>query len=344
MHDPDTGAGAPSNLPGLPEILSGLPRVEADVWNRLDPVRRWLIAARAPVLALTLWSVLFVGLLGALRGEFSWLPWLGCLVGLTLAHACNNLLNDLTDSVRGVDQGNYFRTLYGVHVLEQQLLTRVQLLMWASWTGLAALAIGLGLVWLTGPQLLLPLGLGGVLLVTYTWPLKQLALGEIAVLAVWGPLMMGGTWVAMTGHWDASIVAISVLHALGPGGVIFGKHLDKLDQDAAKGIGTLPVRLGESATRSVMRGLLGLQYVGLAVLMMSGVLPLTCVLAFLALPTAWAFDRRLREPRPVDAPAGAAGTGWPLWFAASGFVHARRHGGLLILGLLVAIVLRWIDF
>jgi 1,4-dihydroxy-2-naphthoate octaprenyltransferase len=36
-------------------------------------------------------------------------------VGLTLAHATNNMLNDYVDWAKGVDQKDYFRIKYGSH-------------------------------------------------------------------------------------------------------------------------------------------------------------------------------------------------------------------------------------
>ena len=56
--------------------------------------------------------------LALLDGAFQFVPWFLCTLGLLLAHATNNLLNDYTDSRRGIDSGNYFRNQYGAHVLE----------------------------------------------------------------------------------------------------------------------------------------------------------------------------------------------------------------------------------
>ena len=68
--------------------------------------------------------------------------------GLMFAHATNNLLNDLTDSRRGIDRDNYYRNQYGVHVLEDGLLNLRQFLA-LPWPSPAVLLIALGawLVW-----------------------------------------------------------------------------------------------------------------------------------------------------------------------------------------------------
>ncbi len=55
----------------------------------------------------------------------------------------------------------------------------------------------------------------------------------------------------ITGHWDWNVIIASLPYALGPTTVIFGKHIDKLEQDKAKGIRTLPVLLGETSARYV---------------------------------------------------------------------------------------------
>jgi len=81
------------------------------------------------------------------------------------------------------------------------------------------------------------------------------------VLIVWGPLMIGGGYYVITGStWSWNVVIASLPYALGVTGVIFGKHIDKLEMDKAKRIHTLPVLLGERLSRATMTGMLVLQY------------------------------------------------------------------------------------
>jgi 1,4-dihydroxy-2-naphthoate octaprenyltransferase len=39
------------------------------------------------------------------------------------------------------------------------------------------------------------------------------------------------------------------------------------------------------------------------------------------------------QPRPMAPPEGYVG--WPLWFVGAAFIHTRRAGALLVLGLLL---------
>ncbi|MEL7046910.1 MAG: prenyltransferase, partial [Pseudomonadota bacterium] len=105
------------------EAIATVPSISAEEWRKLTVPVRWLIATRASVLLMTLMSAALGGLLAWRDGGGDLVPWLLCVLGLSLAHATNNLLNDLTDSKRGVDRGNYYRNQYGVHVLESGLLS-----------------------------------------------------------------------------------------------------------------------------------------------------------------------------------------------------------------------------
>ena len=132
-----------------------MPRVDKEEWDALDLVSRWLIATRSAVLIMTFTSACFAGLLAAKDGVFDLGLWILIALGLILAHATNNLVNDLTDHWKGVDKDNYFRTQYGPQPIESGLLTIRQILVYIAVTGVSALAIGAWLVALQVIQLFL---------------------------------------------------------------------------------------------------------------------------------------------------------------------------------------------
>ena len=322
------------------QALRIIPRLSKDEWDRLDVVARWLIATRAAVLIMTFISAAIAGIFAFRNGEFHLGRWLLLALGLILAHATNNLLNDLTDYRKGVDKDNYFRTQYGAQPLQQGLWTQRDLLTYAGITGLIALACGLYFVILRGWPALLLVALGAFFVLFYTWPLKYIGLGELAVIVVWGPLMIGGGYYVLTGQWDWNVVLASLPYALGPTTVIFGKHIDKHDPDKAKGIHTLPVIIGERVARSVAMALFALQYLLVIYLVITGFFTpamLLVLLALTSLPRVWAMYRR---PYPQERPADFSPEAWPTYFAAGAFFHNRRYGLLFIVGLLVDAVLR----
>lgn len=311
-----------------------IPRLSRDEWNRLDVISRWLIATRAAVLVMTFVSAAIAGLLAARAGKFDLGRWLLLVVGLVFAHALNNLLNDYTDYRRGVDRDNYFRTQYGPQPLQQGLLSEHGWMRYAAVTALAALAAGVPLVAFGGWRALWLLALGAFFVLFYTYPLKYIGLGEIAVIVVWGPLMIGGGYYVITGGWDWNTVWASLPFALGATTVIFGKHIDKRDQDQAKNIHTLPVLLGEKTSRYVAMAMIALQYGITALLVIRGYfgpLVLAVVLAWHTLPRVLKVFRR---PKPAEKPADYDASVWPLWFSASAFYHNRAFG-LTFLAVLV---------
>jgi 1,4-dihydroxy-2-naphthoate octaprenyltransferase len=321
------------------KALRVIPRIEKDEWDRLDVVSRWLVSTRAAVLIMTFISAAVAGLLALKAGQFNLGRWALLAVGLIFAHATNNLLNDLTDYRRGVDKDNYFRTQYGPQPVQQGLMTIRELMVYAAVTGAIALVAGLPLV-IQGGWLAFGLLLAGAFFVLfYTWPLKYIGLGEIAVILVWGPLMIGGGYFVITGQWSWNVVIASLPYALGPTTVIFGKHIDKLAQDKAKGIHTLPVLLGETAARYTAIALMALQYLAVIYLVITGFFSPVMLVVLFALFRFVPVVRMFLAPRPAEAPAGYPPDTWPLWFVAGAFGHNRSFGLWFLVGLIFDLLL-----
>jgi 1,4-dihydroxy-2-naphthoate octaprenyltransferase len=317
------------------KALQVIPRIDKAEWDSLDIVSRWLIATRGAVLIITFIPAVIAGLLAAKDGMFHWLNWILVTVGLVFAHAMNNLLNDLTDYRRGVDKDNYFRTQYGPQPLESGLMTTTQLLNYAAFNGVIALLCGIGLTLLIGWQVLILIAIGAFFVFFYTWPLKYIGLGEIAVILVWGPLMIGGGYYAITGVWSWTVCLASLTYALGAALVIFGKHIDKLPEDKAKGIHTLPVILGEKASRYTVLGMMAFQYLFVVYLVITGYFNPVLLIVFLALIYIKPVVKIFLSPKPADCPAEFPKDIWPLWFVAAGFEHNRKFGMFLMLGLVL---------
>jgi 1,4-dihydroxy-2-naphthoate octaprenyltransferase len=321
------------------KALTVMPRISKQEWNALDIVSRWLIATRSAVIIMTFTSAAFAGLLAAKAGRFEALPFLLATLGLCLAHATNNLVNDLTDYWKGVDEDNYFRTQYGPQTVQDGYLSVKQLLTYTAVTGLVALAVGGYLVTLRGEIVLMLLGAGAFFVLFYTFPLKYIGLGEPAVLAVWGPLMVGGTYYVITSEWSNNVAVASLAYAFGPTAVLFGKHIDKLDADREKKIRTLPVILGETVARYCVPAMLVAQFVLLGYLMAIGYFSLAMLIPFAAIPSLKRVWDVYKHPRPKEAPAELPDGVWPLYFVAITFWFNRRFGMLFLVGLVADIVI-----
>ena len=326
------------------KALEVIPDVSKDEWDQLDVVSKWLISTRAAVLIMTFISAALAGLFAWRDHSFSILPWFALTLGLILAHASNNIFNDYTDFVRGVDKDNYFRTIYGAQPIASGLMTKRQHLTYFAVTGFFALVAGLYLIFINAndPVIWVLLGSGVFFVLFYTWPLKYIAMGEIAVLIVWGPLMIGGGYYVLAHHWSWNVVIASIPYVLGVTTVIFGKHIDKYLIDKEKKIYTLPVLIGEKAARYSVMAMMILPYFFTVYLIAIKFFTPVMAIVLLAIPTLRETVPALLKPKPETRPKGFPDGqgGWPLYFAPLAFRNNRSFGALFMFGLLIDVVLR----
>jgi 1,4-dihydroxy-2-naphthoate octaprenyltransferase len=305
----------------------------------LDGVTRWLVVTRAAVLPMTLFAGLVAGLLAVRADGFSWPLYLLALLGVLLAHACNNIMNDLSDVDVGLDTADYARSLYAPHPLLSGLVKRRQMGVAVIGLNLACFVIMVVLATQRGWPVVAFAVIGLFLSIAYTAPplrLKKRGLGEPDVFLTWGPLMIAGTYFSAVGELPWQVWLASVPYGLLCTSVLMGKHIDKIPYDEPTGTRTLPVLLGDVRARVVTIGLMVAFYVTTGLAVALGALPWPVLLVALALPTLRKVSGALRRPAPAEPPPGFPV--WPLWFAAVCFVHVRRAGALLVLGLLLAAV------
>ena len=326
----------------------------ATVWGRIvqtqnlppdaemDGVARWLLITRASVFPMTLTSALIGGLLAAGHPNASIWHLALAVVGLLVAHAANNMINDYFDLGGGVDTDGYVRTQYAPHPILSGLISKEGLLAVIAAFNLLDLLILVTLARDRGFATVLFALAGLFISVFYVAPplrLKHRGLGEPGVAIVWGPLMIGGTYFVTTGEAPAWVFVASIPYALLVTTVLFGKHVDKLAADSAKGIQTLPVLLGRDVALAATRAMMVAFYVIVVVLVITGVFGVWTLLAFFAVPRLIETLRTFREPPPASPPVGYPI--WPLWYVAWAFRHTRRAGGLLIAGLVINAILPW---
>jgi 1,4-dihydroxy-2-naphthoate octaprenyltransferase len=304
--------------------------------KEMDAVSKWLIIIRVCVFSMTLTSAFIGGILALGSGSFAWFPFLLATVGLLLAHAANNMINDYFDLQGGVDDDAYTRALYAPHPVLSGLVTRGELLRAIIIVNLVDAAIMLYLTWSRGWPVLVFALLGLFVSVFYVAPplrLKHRGLGELGVLIVWAPLMVGGTYYVAAGSLPAWVLVASLPYGLLVMTVLVGKHVDKLEQDRAKGINTLPVLLGSEPSRRLNQALMIAFYLIVLGLVLTGTLGIWPALVLLAVPLLLevlkAYNRPKPEVPPEDYPV------WPLWFVSLAFAHTRRAGALFILGLIL---------
>ena len=339
---PERTSTAAPGLSGLLDswrqiIATGnLPRGRA-----MDGVSRWLLITRACVFSMTITSGLIGGLLAAATAPAPrWDLFALALVGLVVAHACNNMINDYFDTTGGVDTAEYTRALYAPHPILSGLVSKRGLVATIAACNALDLAILLVLVAARGWPVAAFALAGLFVSVFYVAPplkLKHHGLGEPGVFVVWGPLMIGGTYYVTAGTIPGWVWIASLPYALAVTTVLIGKHIDKYEQDGARGIHTLPVLLGKDVSLRLNQAAMIAFYAIVVVLVATRTLGPAVLLVVAALPRLVRVLRAYNEPKPAAPPPGYRV--WPLWYVSLAFYHNKLAGGLFVLGLLANLVI-----
>jgi 1,4-dihydroxy-2-naphthoate octaprenyltransferase len=307
--------------------------------REMDFVSRWLLITRASVFPMTLTSGAIGGLLalgGPHAANASLASFLLALLGLVLAHAANNMINDYFDLAGGVDSEDYVRGQYAPHPILSGLISKGGLLLAIAVVN----ALDLGILWWLALEHGWPIvafALAGLAIsVFYVAPplqLKHHGLGEPGVFVVWGPLMIGGTYYATTGAIEPWVLVASLPYALLVTTVLIGKHIDKFEADSAKGIHTLPVLLGADRSRFLNQFLMVSFFALVLCLALVGALSAWTLLVFLGLPRLVRVMRVMGQPKPSAPPENYPI--WPLWYVAWAFLFTRFAGVLFLAGLVL---------
>jgi len=253
-------------------------------------------------------------------------------------------LNDYTDFSRGIDADNYFRTQYGVHPLVQGFWTKKQQLTWFVVSGVLACAGAVYAFFFThfAPVILGLFLFGAIVLLMYTYPLKYLALGELAIFLIWGPVMISAVYLvlargAMDNIWKIALAGVP--YGLSVVSINLGKHIDKSADDRRKHVTTLPVLIGERAARYLDMFVLLMIYVVIIYLVFVPRFFTPVIFIVLLAGQRWLYAfGALTKPRPAEPPK--EWPGWPTWFSGFAFYHNRLFGDLFLIGLFLDTILR----
>ncbi len=269
----------------------------------------WVLATRPWSFTMTAISVGVGGATAALDGALdAWLL-LVTLVGAVCVHGATNLINDYFDYRSGVDRPGAPTTLYRPHPLVEGLISP-RAVLWVS-AGLYAIAalIGLALILLKGAGLLWFILVGAIASFFYTaGPIKYkyIALGELSVFLMWGPVIVGGTYFVQRGALRPDAVLISVPFGLLVALVLLANNLRDIDYDRSAGITTIGTLLGHQKTRVLYQGLILTAYLAIVLLIALRVLSPWGLLVFFSAPVAFRLIRTLQREIPNDADARTA--------------------------------------
>ncbi len=253
----------------------------------------WLKAVRLPFLTATFVPVI----LGSVvawhdAGRFIWMRFWLTILGASLIHFGTNLANDYFDHLSGADRANSNFTPFsgGSRVIQDGLILPKRIL----YASLAAFTfgglIGLYLNYLCGKNVILILGLIGVLLGFFysarIFPIGYKMFGELAVGIGFGPLMVMGAYFVQAQNLPFSVFLISLPVGMLIALVVFINEFPDCAADKSVGKNTLVVVLGKQKSVVIYHILLVLTFLYVAFLVISRVMPLSGLIVFFSLPLA----------------------------------------------------------
>jgi 1,4-dihydroxy-2-naphthoate octaprenyltransferase len=226
------------------------------------------------------------------------------LLALLLVHAGTNVVNDVEDFAHGVEGPE---KMDNSRVFTTGLLSvREGRHLGLACFGLAAV-IGVGIALAQGPAILLygTLGvLGGYLYTGGPRPYKHVGLGDPLIILLMGPLMTQGAYSAVTGEWfSAAAFWCGFFPGLLIAGVLQGNNASDIAADRAAGVRTLAVRLGFRRARALYVASLGLAYLTVPLLWVTGIFGWQILIALATLPLAFARARQALSARAEGDPA-----------------------------------------
>lgn len=249
------------------------------------------------------------------------------LAAAVLFHTGTNLISDYHDFMRGVDRVG---TLGGSGILVNGLMPPRHIF----WGGMVAFAIGialgLGMVALRGLPLL-AFGVVGFLggFLYCGWPVryKYRGLGELGVFALMGPLMVAGSYYALTGGLRWEVLPASLPVGLLVAAILQANDVRDIADDRRSGITTMSLTSGRRLAAAEYLAMIVGAYLSVVVMIAAGILPVWTLLVFLSIPPA------LKVVRLVTRAAARSSE-----IAAADVMTAQLHlafCGLLIVGILL---------
>ena len=269
--------------------------------------RNWFLASRPWSFSMTAISVGVGSAMAAIDGPFDWTLFLLALTSAVLLHAATNLINDYYDVRHGVDTVEAATAQYRPHPMVEGLLPAEQV-RWVSYCLFAAAAlIGLYLTAACG-WMIFWIGVTGLLAgLTYTAPplkYKYVALGELSVFLMWGPLMVEGAYYVQRQVLSPRAFWVSLPFGALVALVLLANNIRDIDHDRSKHIRTLAILLGRRGGLHAYLVLMIAAYIG--ILALAGTLTPWVLIIFLTLPLAVRLLRQMIEAVPKDADAQTA--------------------------------------
>ena len=267
--------------------------------------------------------------LAAVDGLFDWAPFVATLLGAVLIHSGTNIVNEIYDVRQGIDTIASPRASHAI--VKGRLTERGAFAIAFGAFGLAIL-VGLYLVALRGPAIVV-LGLiglaGGYFYTAPPFQYKFHALGVPLVFVLMGPLMVVGSYFAISGEWSVTALIVSIPVGCLVAAILHGNEWRDIGEDTRAGIVTLSSRIGREWAHYSYVGLVLAAYISLGLAVAVRLIPPTTMIAIASLPYL------VRVIRAAELGASGQARAIALIDLRTAQLHLA-FGGMLVAGILLS--------
>jgi 1,4-dihydroxy-2-naphthoate octaprenyltransferase len=177
--------------------------------------------------------------------EINWFFGLLALAGAVIFQAGSNAINDYFDFIHHVDT----KDSLGINrLLTDGILDQRSVLRFGTALLIAGTVLGLILLLFTGWNLLW-IGITGLLSAFYYYKMKYIALGDLLIFIIYGPLIGMGTAFVMTSRLVWDIIPVTIPVALLVVNILHANNTRDINEDRKANIKTQAIFLGEKGSK-----------------------------------------------------------------------------------------------
>lgn len=248
--------------------------------------KNWIIATRPwsfPASAMpALFAMAYVFYMQDSIESIHWGYGVAALLGAVLFQASGNLIGDYFDYMYKVDRKE---SLGSSRMLVDGVFTPKTIF----WFGIIVLCMGilLGLfLWSQTGNDLLWIGIVGALGTFFYYKLKYMALGDVLIFIIYGPLIALGTAFVMTNQLYWEVVVLSIPIAFLVVNILHANNTRDMRDDKLANIKTQALLLGEKGSRIQYTFLAIGAYVAVAIFVLLNMISPLALLVIVTLPLA----------------------------------------------------------
>jgi len=255
--------------------------------GKVAKFRIWFMETRPQFLVLSVALVLLGTAISWNEGHFNWVKFILTTIGLILAHAAVNILNDYFDYKSGIDlETNQTPFSGGSKIIPNGLLSPRSAYVFGLACLAVALPIGIYLASVSGWQLLPLIIVGGVIIYFYTSYLTKWLVGEFWAGLGLGTLPVLGTYFVQTGSYGLGAFVAALAPGFLTANLLFLNEFPDVEADRRGGRFHLVIALGTRKAGLLYAGLMAMTYLSIIVGVVLQLMPVMSLIALASIPFA----------------------------------------------------------